>query len=78
MTTRTVEVSNGQPSLGDLLSSVAQGEEIILTRDNAPVAKLIPVPKTGKARIPGLHPGAMVIGPDFMEELPEGFWIGQA
>ncbi len=31
-----------------------------------------------KERIPGLHPGAFVIGDDFDDPLPDGFWLGEA
>lgn len=30
-----------------------------------------------KERIAGLHPGAFVIGDDFDDPLPDGFWLGE-
>jgi hypothetical protein len=30
-----------------------------------------------KERVPGLHPGAFVIGDDFDDPLPDGFWLGE-
>lgn len=79
METKTIDVQATHPSLGDLLSLVATGTEIVLTENDMPLAKLISLRLQPplKPRIPGLHPGAMQISEDFCAPLPDEFWLGK-
>jgi prevent-host-death family protein len=77
METKTIDVYEAQPSLNDLLSLVATGAEIVLTENNTPLAKLTSLKPTAKPRIPVLHAGAIQMGEDFDEPLPESFWLGE-
>ena len=72
MLTKTVEVSEAQ--LAELLSQVASGTEIILTEDDKPLARLVPIVLSDVPRVAGLHSGAITTGDDFDEPLPEEFW----
>jgi antitoxin (DNA-binding transcriptional repressor) of toxin-antitoxin stability system len=76
--TRLFDVSEVQGSLTEVLSLVAAGNEVVLTRDNTPVACVVPVKPSPQSRTPGLHPGAMQPSADFDEPLPEAFWTAQA
>ena len=79
MTSRIVEVSQSQPNLAELLSLVATGTEIVLTKDGTPIASFVPIaPGSTVPRVPGLHPGAIFTSEDFDEPLPEEFWAGKA
>jgi len=40
---QTIDIEEAKTSLGDLLDAALRGQEIILTRDDQPVAKLIPL-----------------------------------
>jgi prevent-host-death family protein len=40
---QVIDVEDAKTSLGDLLDAAIRGQEIILTRDAQPVAKLIPL-----------------------------------
>ena len=76
MQTKTVDVHEAQTHLIDLLSLVTAGTEIILTEDNTPLARIVPVAGATTPRVAGLHPGAIWTSEDFDEPLPEEFWTG--
>jgi prevent-host-death family protein len=40
----TVTVEQAQNALKDLIDRTARGEKVVITRDNQPVAQLVPVP----------------------------------
>jgi len=76
MLTKTVDVSEAQTHLKELLSLVLEGTEIVLTKDSTPVARFVPVASPTTMRVAGLHSGAIWTSDDFDEPLPEGFWTG--
>ncbi|MCP4363157.1 MAG: type II toxin-antitoxin system prevent-host-death family antitoxin [Chloroflexi bacterium] len=77
MSAKTIAIDNVEVKLAELLSLVGKGTEVILTKKNRPVARLLPVEPRSKARIAGLHAGAIWMGDDFDEPLPEAFWAGE-
>jgi len=74
MLTRTIDVGKEPPDLQVLLSLVAQGTEVVLTKGDTPIARLVPVGK----RVAGLHAGAIWTSEDFDEPLSDEFWTGKA
>jgi prevent-host-death family protein len=71
MQTETIDISEAQNHLKELLNkAVKTGSQIILSENEKPVARLIPV----SGRIPGLHVGAIWTSNDFDEPLPDEFW----
>ncbi len=78
MLTKTVDVSEAQKSLKELLSLVSQGGEVILAEGETPLARLVAIASPTKLREAGLHAGAMWTSDDFDEPLPEEFWMGTA
>jgi antitoxin (DNA-binding transcriptional repressor) of toxin-antitoxin stability system len=78
MLTKTVDVSEAQTRLKELLSLVLEGAEIVLTEDSTPIACFVPIASPTTPRIAGLHPGAICISDDFDEPLLEEFWTGDA
>jgi antitoxin (DNA-binding transcriptional repressor) of toxin-antitoxin stability system len=76
--TISIDISSVQPNLTDLLSSLAEGSEIILTQGDTPVAYLVPANSPSHPRIPGLHPGAIQINENFDQPLPDSFWTGNS
>ncbi len=79
---KTIEVTKGT-SLKDLVTLANQESEVVLTQDNHPVAKVLPIASLQKApdgisghRALGLHRGAWVVADDFDEPLPDEFWVG--
>jgi prevent-host-death family protein len=43
MLTKTVDVSEAQAHLKELLSLVLEGAEIVLTEDSTPIARFVPI-----------------------------------
>ncbi len=78
MLTKTVEVREAQVRLDELLSWVKAGAEVILTKDETHIARLVPVDFSTTPRLPGLHAGDIWMSADFDAPLPEEFWTEQA
>lgn len=77
MPVKTIEVQQDQ-TLKELLALVGKGTEIILTQEDVPIARLIPIADSSATpRIAGLHSGAIWISDDFDEPLPDEFWLGE-
>jgi antitoxin (DNA-binding transcriptional repressor) of toxin-antitoxin stability system len=76
-TTIDVQQKSKYPTLQELLQLVRNGNEVLITDGQQPVAKLTPIHTPLPMRKPGLHVGAMLATDDFDESLPEDFWTGQ-
>lgn len=76
--TQTVNVDEAKNQLHDLLALALAGNEIIITKDGKPLARLVPVAPQAKARVAGLNRGEIWVSEDFDETLPDDCWIGQA
>ncbi len=77
MPPKTIEVTQTQTYLKELLSLVVKGTEITFTQGNTPIARLVPVAgETATPRVAGLHLGAIWMSDDFDESLPDDFWPG--
>ena len=68
---KPVKMHEAKTNFSRLISRVEAGEEIVVQRDDRPVAKIVPYPAAG-GRTPGGLRGQIVIGDDF-DALPEGF-----
>lgn len=69
MLTQTVDVGEVESQFTELLQLINKGTEVILTRKNVPVARLVPIEPIKKQRIPGLHAGAIWTSDDFDDPL---------
>ena len=69
----TVTIQEAQAKLPELVARVAGGEEIVITENQQPVAKLVRERPTQPARpAPGLGKGSILyMAPDFDEPLEE-------
>lgn len=67
----TIDIKEAQAALTHWLERVIQGEEIIIVRDGAPVARWAPVGPRLARRVPGSATGKVVIAPDFEAPLPD-------
>lgn len=65
-----VGVHEAKTKLSELLRRVAAGEEVTITRDGEPVARLVPAPRR-EPRVLGLDAGTFTIPEDFDAALPE-------
>jgi antitoxin (DNA-binding transcriptional repressor) of toxin-antitoxin stability system len=82
MSNKTFDFKGLPISIIELLSSIQDDQEIVITSGNTPVAKLTllnPVDQIGseleKIPQPGLDLGAMVMSNDFNQPLSDEFWL---
>lgn len=66
-----VDISVAQTQITELLQSALRGEEIIITRDNHPILKLIQVSSQSKRRQRGSAKGQIWMAADFDEPLED-------
>ncbi len=73
----TWNVHKAKTHLSALIDRALRGEEIVISRANRPVARLVAFVPAARRRTPGL--GAATgywMAPDFDAPLPESFWFG--
>jgi antitoxin (DNA-binding transcriptional repressor) of toxin-antitoxin stability system len=75
MATTTVDIRDLANRFSEIISQAA-GDEVIITEQDIPRAKLIPLPEVTKARMSGLHLGAIQTSEDFDAQLQDEFWTG--
>lgn len=73
----TWNVHKAKTHLSTLIDRALRGEEVVISRANRPVARLVAFAPAAQRRTPGL--GAATgfrMAPDFDAPLPESFWLG--
>jgi len=76
MSATTFDIHEAETQLGQLLSMALKGSDIVITKDNIPLVRLVPVEAQKKRRIANLHKGEMKMSQDFNEPLSDDFWLG--
>ncbi|GAB4581376.1 MAG: type II toxin-antitoxin system Phd/YefM family antitoxin [Anaerolineales bacterium] len=71
MPTTYINIHDAKTNLSKLLERVMLGEEIIISKANKPIARLMPIETLTFERIPGNDAGKVIIAPDFDAPLPE-------
>jgi prevent-host-death family protein len=66
-----VSVDDAKTNLSRLLDRAAKGEEVIITRDGRPIAKLFPATAVRKPRKLGVLKGRIRVPDDFDAPLPD-------
>lgn len=69
---QTLPVEQAEGHLGEIIDKLAPGEEIVLTRDNQPVATIKATPPRQAPRFGTMKGTITYIAPDF-DAIPEGF-----
>lgn len=69
--TRTVSVNDAKDQLPDLIALAAEGNEVIITDEGKPLARLVPIAASAKRRVAGLNRGSIWTSEDFDEALPD-------
>lgn len=72
MILKTIDITEAQISLKDLLSLIEEGTEIVLTEGETQRARLVPIAATTttqQPRTPGLHRGVFTMSDDFAASL---------
>ncbi|MEW6211774.1 MAG: type II toxin-antitoxin system Phd/YefM family antitoxin [Acidobacteriota bacterium] len=66
-----IDLNEAKTHLTDLIEAAVKGEEVVITRDDQPLVKLVPVSKTKTKRKPGSAKGMITISDDFDEPLED-------
>lgn len=66
-----VDLNEAKAALSELLTRAQAGEEVVIFRDNAPVARLVPIGPTPLPRRPGRWKGLANLDDGFFDPLPE-------
>lgn len=79
MSTRTVALNEASESLADLLASVNQGDDVIITAADGSAARLVPFRQKARhvERCFGQYRGRIHIAEGFDAPLSDDFWLGQ-
>ena len=75
MATKTVTVQEAEGHLLELIGLAEQGEEVVITHNDQPKVKLVPLVQPSKKRVFGRHRGKVRMRPDFDDPLPDDFWL---
>jgi prevent-host-death family protein len=68
----TVSLYDAKTGLSKLVDRAASGEEIVITKNGVPMAKLVALPRQDKPRVPGQNfLGITYIADDFDDVDPE-------
>jgi len=73
----TWNVHKAKTHLSTLIDRALRGEDVVISRANRPVVRLVALEPAARRRTPGL--GAATgfwMSPDFDDPLPESFWFG--
>ena len=68
-----IELRELPDRLEEALSALRAADDVVLTVDSTPRAKLTALPVPGPIEL-GLHPGAMVMHPGFDDPMSDDFW----
>jgi len=74
--TKTVDVEEAKERLPELVSLALEGNEVIISEGDKPVARLVPIPSAVRKRVLGLNRGVAWMSEDFDDPLPDEFWPG--
>ena len=73
-TIMTVVMDKSNLQVADLLAHVSAGDEVVITQNGNPIARVEPIPgSTVKhtPRVPGCDAGKFVVPPEFFDPLPD-------
>lgn len=65
-------IAEAKSRLSALVQRAMMGEEVVIARDNKPVARIVPLCEERRPRRPGTARGEVWIAPDF-DETPDDF-----
>jgi prevent-host-death family protein len=74
-----VSIHQAKTHLSKLIAAAERGEEVVISRRETPVVKIVPV-QPAKKRAFGVLKGKISLGPEFFDPLPEdelALWNGE-
>lgn len=76
MPTTTVNIDEAGDRINELVKLAHQGQEVVITEEGRPTARLVSVPPASGKREFGKYRGKIKIAADFDAPLPDDFWLG--
>jgi antitoxin (DNA-binding transcriptional repressor) of toxin-antitoxin stability system len=77
MFAKQIDLQEKETTVEELLALIEDGSEVILTKGETPVARVLPIKELPKKeRSPGMHPNSIWMSDDFNDPLPDEFWFG--
>jgi prevent-host-death family protein len=76
MASTIVDIDEAKRRLTELVSLAKRGEEVTITEQDKPVARLVALTAPQGIRVSGLNRGEIWVSEDFDEPLPDEFWSG--
>jgi prevent-host-death family protein len=74
-----VTLSEAEKRLSELIDAAARGEDVVISRAETPVAKIVALPARKVPQF-GAYKGRFKVGPEFYEPLPDdelALWNGE-
>jgi prevent-host-death family protein len=74
-----VSIHQAKTQLSKLIAAAERGEEVVISRRETPVVKIVRV-QPAKKRVFGALKGKIALGPEFFDPLPENelaLWNGE-
>lgn len=68
---RQLDVQDASSKLSELIERVRAGDEVVITLDGKPVARIVPAEQPEKRSLIGLFKGQIEIADDFDAPLPD-------
>jgi len=75
MPTTTINIDEAGARINELIKLVHQGQEVVITDEGLPTARLVPVPPANGTREFGRYRGKIKIADDFDAPLADDFWL---
>lgn len=66
----TVTIHKAKTTLSQLIEKACRGEEVVISRGDQPVVRLVAIADAKGNRKPGSMKGELKVGPEFFETLP--------
>ncbi len=77
MSVKTIAIEDAADRLPELVTRASEGEQIVIARDEYPLAKLVPFAEVEGERTFGQARGRIHVSEDFDEPLADDFWLGR-
>jgi prevent-host-death family protein len=66
-------IAEAKAHLSELVQKAMMGEEIVIARDNKPLAMLVPIKRARQKRAPGSGKGQILFMAENFDAIPQGF-----
>jgi prevent-host-death family protein len=66
-------IAEAKAHLSELVQKAMLGEEIVIARDNKPLAMLVPIKRAAGKRVPGSGKGQILFMAEDFDAIPQGF-----